>query len=114
MDAFVHISIGILIVVVIVLCYFVFETNRSVSLMKDIDTTHDSKIDNIVDAVNFNDKVLFDQSKYVHQIYEENNKFSTPANGNGNGNSNGNGTEERNSQYYDMMKNYDALLVLTK
>jgi|TARA_B110000261_G_scaffold159326_1_gene197038 hypothetical protein len=78
--------------------------------MKDIDTTHDSKIDNIVDAVNFNDKVLFDQSKYVHQIYEENNKFSTPATGTGNGN----GTEERNSQYYDMMKNYDALLVLTK
>jgi hypothetical protein len=108
MDAFVHISIGILIVVVIVLCYFVFETNRSVSLMKDIDTTHDSKIDNIVDAVNFNDKVLFDQSKYVHQIYEENNKFSTPATGNSNG------KVERNSQYYDMMKNYDALLVLTK
>tara|TARA_Y100000389_G_scaffold128666_1_gene126110 strand:- start:3270 stop:3566 length:297 start_codon:yes stop_codon:yes gene_type:complete len=96
-------------ILIIVLFFLIYQNKRTINILKDTDLKHKNSFENIIDAVNYNDKLLFENQKYVHQVYEENNSFSSikrntvvPIKTN---------TEK---QYYDMMKNYDALTHLSK
>ena len=96
-------------ILIIVLFFLIYQNKKTINILKDTDLKHKSSFENIIDAVNYNDKLLFENQKYVHQVYEENNSFSgikrntvVPIKTN---------TEQ---QYYDMMKNYDALTHLSK
>lgn len=96
-------------ILIIVLFFLIYQNKKVINFLKITDINHKNSFENIIDAVNYNDKLLFENQKYVHQVYEENNSFSTieqnkikPI------------EKDTEQQYYDMMKNYDALTHLSK
>lgn len=96
-------------ILIIVLFFLIYKNKKTINILQTIDDKHENSFQNIIDAVNYNDKVLFENQKYVHQVYEENNSFSSIENNKIHPIKNN--TEQ---QYYDMMKNYDALTHLSK
>lgn len=96
-------------VLIVVLFFLIYQNKSSVNILKKNDVKHENSFQNIIDAVNYNDKLLFENQKYVHQVYEENNSFSSI-----NNKKIAPLKSDKEQQYYDMMKNYDALTHLSK
>jgi uncharacterized protein YneF (UPF0154 family) len=109
MDTFliIYIPVVILLFLSLMLAYFVFSNKQLIKELEEDSQIDDSKIKNIIDAVNYNDKKLFDNQKYIFDVYEENNHFTNTKN-------NKPVEDDNSDQYYNMMKNYDALISLTK
>lgn len=106
---YIYIPFIIMFILIIVLFFLIYKNKKTIHVLEKNNEKYNNSLENIINAVNYNDKLLFENQKYVHQVYEENNSFSTikknkitPIKSN---------TEQ---QYYDMMKNYDALTHLSK
>lgn len=95
-------------ILIIVLFFLVYKNKTKLELTELKDTKQDATFQNIIDAVNYNDKLLFENQKYIHQVYEENNSFSNIKKHKISQES------DTKKQYFDMMKNYDALTHLSK
>ena len=92
----------------------VYSNKQLLKELEDDQEDNTIKIKNIIDAVNYNDKKLFDNQKYLHQVYEENNDFVEISTQDNEMSSTSNNISTSKEQYYNMMKNYDALISLTK
>lgn len=87
---------------------YIYSNRQLLNELKEDSYDNEIKIKNIINAVNYNDTKLMENQKYLYNVYEENNNFE-------NVNNTTNTTSVENSdQYYNMMKNYDALIRLTK
>ena len=107
---YLYIPIVILFFFMISLSVVVFSNKQIIQELENDFDKNDTQIKNIIDAVNYNDKKLFENQKYIYNVYEENNNFVEP-----NTNDNIQSSEDtENTHYIDMMKNYDALIHLTK
>lgn len=107
---YLYIPIVILLFFMISLSVVVFSNKQIIQELENDFDKNDTQIKNIIDAVNYNDKKLFENQKYIYNVYEENNNFVEP-----NTNDNIQSSEDtENTHYIDMMKNYDALIHLTK
>jgi uncharacterized protein YneF (UPF0154 family) len=109
MDNFIiiYIPVVVLLLLTMMLAYFVYSNKQLIKELEEDAEINDSQIKNIIDAVNYNDKKLFDNQKYIFDVYEENNSFTHT--------SDDKPVDDENSdQYFNMMKNYDALISLTK
>ncbi|QOI90259.1 hypothetical protein QKU58_gp072 [Pyramimonas orientalis virus] len=105
----IYIPVVILLCLTMMLGYFVYSNKKLIKDLEEDSQQNNNEIKNIINAVNYNDKKLFDNQKYIFDVYEENNTFTNPTNNEA--------LEEDSSnsaQYYNMMKNYDALIRLTK
>ena len=103
-----YVPLAMLLFLIIALSIYVYTNKQLIQELKKDQDDNNIVIKNVIDAVNYNDKKLLDNQKYIYNIYEENNDFSDPV-------SNIKIEDETNdSQYYNMMKNYDALISLTK
>lgn len=106
-----YLPIIILLFFAMSLGFFIYSNKMLINELKDDALENNVQIKNIIEAVNYNDKKLFQNQKYIHDVYEENNNFVQLSE---------NLTKENTSvidnsdQYYNMMKNYDALIRLTK
>lgn len=94
-------------ILIVFLIYYTYSNKQLIKDLTEDSYENDVKIKNIINAVNYNDKKLFDNQKYIYDVYEENNNFTNPKN-------NEKIKEDNTDQYYNMMKNYDALIHLTK
>ena len=97
-------------ILIIVLFFLIYKNKKSMEIIELKDQTQDATFENIIDAVNYNDKLLFENQKYIHQVYEENNSFAKIKKNNVSGKN----EAENDKQYFNMMKNYDALTHLSK
>ena len=104
---YLYIPIVILLFFMISLSVVVFSNKQIIQELENDFDKNDTQIKNIIDAVNYNDKKLFENQKYIYNVYEENNNFVEP-------NTNDDIEDTENTHYIDMMKNYDALIHLTK
>tara|TARA_Y100000389_G_scaffold200848_1_gene242187 strand:- start:1715 stop:2050 length:336 start_codon:yes stop_codon:yes gene_type:complete len=98
----------VLLMSVLFLGVYVYSNKQLINELEEDSAEHNVKIKNIIDAVNYNDKKLYENQRYIYTVYEENNHFENTLSQN---------NEEHNDnsdQYYNMMKNYDALIRLTK
>lgn len=106
-----YLPIIILLFFAMSLGFFIYSNKMLINELKDDALENNIQIKNIIEAVNYNDKKLFQNQKYIHDVYEENNNFVQLSE---------NSTKEdkavvnNSDQYYNMMKNYDALIRLTK
>jgi hypothetical protein len=104
-----------LITLIILLFYFVYENKQTLRKVEENDHLSEIKMNNLIDATNYNDKILYKQQQYIHSIYNSNNSYDIIDN-----NEDGVMTIENKQHhtddplYYDMMKNYDALTSISK
>jgi len=104
-----------LITLIILLFYFVYENKQTLRKVEENDHLSEIKMNNLIDATNYNDKILYKQQQYIHSIYNSNNSYDIIDN-----NEDGVMTIENQQDhtddplYYDMMKNYDALTSISK
>jgi hypothetical protein len=63
----------------------------------------------MIQAINYNDKSLHENQKYIYNVYEENNVFENINEINDIKDIKKENNNVKNEQYYNMMKNYDAL-----
>lgn len=94
-------------ILTVFLIYYTYSNKQLINELTEDSYENDVKIKNIINAVNYNDKKLFENQKYIYNVYEENNNFINPK-------TNKKIIEDNSDQYYNMMKNYDALIHLTK
>jgi uncharacterized protein YneF (UPF0154 family) len=108
MDTFIiiYIPVVVLILFSFMLAYFIYSNKQLIKELEEDAKLNDTEIKNVIDAVNYNDKKLFDNQKYIFDVYEENNNFTNSKSEKK--------VEENTDQYFNMMKNYDALISLTK
>lgn len=99
----------VLLMSVLFLGVYVYSNKQLINELEEDSVEHNVKIKNIIDAVNYNDKKLFENQRYIYTVYEENNHFENTLSNNSDENNDNN-----SDQYYNMMKNYDALIRLTK
>lgn len=97
----------VLLMSVLFLGVYVYSNKQLINELEEDSAEHNIKIKNIIDAVNYNDKKLYENQKYIYTVYEENNHFENTL-------SDGSEHNDNSDQYYNMMKNYDALIRLTK
>lgn len=95
-------------ILILILFFLVYKNKTKLEFKEIKDNTQDATFGNIIDAVNYNDKLLFENQKYIHQVYEENNSFSNIKK------HKISQETDTKKQYFDMMKNYDALTHLSK
>lgn len=100
------IPVVMLLLSILFLGIYVYSNKQLIKELEEDSNDQNIKIKNIIDAVNYNDKKLYDNQKYIYTIYEENNNFENTLSENV--------TDDNSEQYYNMMKNYDALIRLTK
>ena len=86
---------------------YIYSNRQLLKELKDDSEENSIKMKNIIDAVNYNDTKLMENQRYLYDVYEENNSFE-------NINAENSLSNENSDQYYSMMKNYDALIHLTK
>jgi hypothetical protein len=100
-----------LITLIILLFYLVYENKQTLNSIEKNDLKDDIRMNNLIDAVNYNDKILYNQQQYIHSIYNSNASFDIIEK-----NENGNMKSEHidDTLHFDMMKNYDALTSITK
>ena len=102
----VFIPVIVLLLSIVFLGIYAYSNKQLIKELEEDSEEQNTKIKNIIDAVNYNDKKLYDNQKYIYTIYEENNHFESTLSENN--------TNDNSEQYYNMMKNYDALIRLTK
>lgn len=100
------IPVVMLLLSILFLGIYVYSNKQLIKELEEDSNDQNIKIKNIIDAVNYNDKKLYNNQKYIYTIYEENNNFENTLSENV--------TDDNSEQYYNMMKNYDALIRLTK
>ena len=104
-----------LITLIILLFYLVYENKQTLRKVEENDHLSEIKMNNLIDATNYNDKILYKQQQYIHSIYNSNNSYDIIDN-----TEDGVITVESQRHhtddplYYDMMKNYDALTSISK
>jgi len=96
-----------LLFLIIVLSIYVYTNKKLIQELKEDSEDNNVRVKNIIDAVNYNDKKLLENQRYIYNVYEENNTFTDPS-------TNTEVDDDNSNQYYNMMKNYDALISLTK
>jgi ABC-type transport system involved in multi-copper enzyme maturation permease subunit len=97
----------VLLMSIMFLGVYIYSNKQLINELEEDYNKQNTKIKNIIDAVNYNDKKLYENQKYIYTIYEENNNFENSLSENDSNHNN-------SDQYYNMMKNYDALIRLTK
>tara|TARA_Y100000389_G_C17458740_1_gene520052 strand:+ start:3210 stop:3488 length:279 start_codon:yes stop_codon:yes gene_type:complete len=90
------------------LAMYIFSNRQLLKELKEDSDDNETKMKNIINAVNYNDTKLMENQKYLYDVYEENNNFEDV------NNTTNTTSIENTDQYYNMMKNYDALIRLTK
>lgn len=105
MDLMILIPILFLLFLSITLGIYIYSNRQLLKELKEDSEDNDIKMKNIISAVNYNDAKLMENQKYLYDVYEENNNFQ---------NMNDDKSIDNSEQYYNMMKNYDALIRLTK
>lgn len=102
-----YVPMVVLLFFIIILAIYIYSNKMLIKELQEDTEDNNERIKNIIHAVNYNDKKLLQNQRYIFDVYEENNHFVDIL-----GNKN---TDQDNSdQYYNMMKNYDALISLTK
>jgi hypothetical protein len=110
---YVYIPVLVIIVLVLILGLMMYSNKQVINELKDDSLENEIVIKNMIHAINYNDKYLRENQKYVYSVYEENNSFNEISDTK---NDDTNTTENeinKNAQYYNMMKNYDALTSLS-
>jgi len=92
----------------ITLGIYIYSNRQLLKELKEDSEDNQIKIKNIINAVNYNDAKLIENQRYLYEVYEENNNFQNMSDGNDTT------SNDNSEQYYNMMKNYDALIRLTK
>jgi uncharacterized protein YneF (UPF0154 family) len=105
---YIYIPILVLLVLMVVLGLMLYSNRQVIHELKEDSVENETVIKNMIQAINYNDKNLHENQKYIYNVYEENNVFE-----------NINEINDikdikkennvKNEQYYNMMKNYDAL-----
>ena len=106
LDLTILIPILFLLFLSITLGIYVYSNTQLLKELKEDSEDNEIKMKNIISAVNYNDTKLMENQKYLYDVYEENNNFENL--------NNNNNVIDNSEQYYNMMKNYDALIRLTK
>ena len=107
MDMMIIIPILFLLFLSITLGIYIYSNRQLLRELKEDSDDNETKMKNIINAVNYNDAKLMENLKYLYDVYEENNNFQ-------NMNDENDTSIDNSDQYYNMMKNYDALIRLTK
>tara|TARA_Y100000389_G_C17099163_1_gene335029 strand:+ start:222 stop:554 length:333 start_codon:yes stop_codon:yes gene_type:complete len=107
MDMMIIIPILFLLFLSITLGIYIYSNRQLLRELKEDSDDNETKMKNIINAVNYNDAKLMENQKYLYDVYEENNNFQ-------NMNDENDTSIDNSDQYYNMMKNYDALIRLTK
>lgn len=102
-----YLPLFMLLFLIIVLSIYVYTNKKLIQELKEDSEDNNVRVKNIIDAVNYNDKKLLENQRYIYNVYEENNTFTDPS-------TNTEVDDDNSNQYYNMMKNYDALISLTK
>ena len=102
-----YLPLFMLLFLIIALSIYVYTNKKLLQELKEDSEDNNVRVKNIIDAVNYNDRKLLENQRYIYDVYEENNSFSDPS-------TNTEVDDISNNQYYNMMKNYDALISLTK
>lgn len=103
-----YLPLFMLLFLIIALSIYVYTNKKLIQELKEDSEDNNVRVKNIIDAVNYNDRKLLENQRYIYNVYEENNTFTDPT-------TNTEVVDDDNSnQYYNMMKNYDALISLTK
>ena len=105
MDLMILIPILFLLFLSITLGIYIYSNRKLLKELKEDSEDNDIKMKNIISAVNYNDAKLMENQKYLYDVYEENNNFQ---------NMDDDTSIDNSEQYYNMMKNYDALTHLSK
>jgi hypothetical protein len=53
----------------------IYENKETIRIMKHTDEINERRLRNIIDAINYNDKLLMDNNKYVMDVLESNDSF---------------------------------------
>jgi len=107
-DLIIFIPILFLLFLSITLGIYIYSNRQLLKELKEDSEDNQIKIKNIINAVNYNDAKLIENQRYLYEVYEENNNFQNMSDGNDTT------SNDNSEQYYNMMKNYDALIRLTK
>ena len=101
-----YIPLFMLLFLIIALSIYVYSNKKLIQELREDNENNNNRVKNIIEVVNYNDRKLLENQRYIYDVYEENNNFTDPVT---------NTTiEDNTNQYYNMMKNYDALISLTK
>jgi hypothetical protein len=66
----------VLMTIVSLLLYVQINENKeTIRILKHTDEVNERRLRNIIDAINYNDKLLMDNNKYVMDVLESNNSF---------------------------------------
>jgi hypothetical protein len=67
--------IALMSVVSILLYVQIQENKETIRIMKTTDELNERRLRNMIDAINYNDKLLMDNNKYVMDVLESNDDF---------------------------------------
>lgn len=109
---YIYIPILILLVLILIMSLIMYSNRQIIKELEDDSLQNEVVIKNMINAITYNDKNLHENQKYIYKVYEENNNFNDLS-----------AEDEKdvekevekeddvvkNVQYYNMMKNYDAL-----
>ena len=102
-----YLPLFMLLFLIIALSIYVYTNKKLIQELKEDSEDNNIRVKNIIDAVNYNDRKLLENQRYIYDVYEENNTFTDST-------TNTEVDDDNSNQYYNMMKNYDALISLTK
>lgn len=106
---YIYIPILVLLVLMVVLGLMLYSNKQVIHELKEDSVENETVIKNMIQAINYNDKSLHENQKYIYNVYEENNVFENINEINDIKDIKKENNNVRNEQYYNMMKNYDAL-----
>lgn len=109
---YIYIPILVLLVLMVILGLMLYFNKQVIHELKEDSEENEIVIKNMIQAINYNDKSLHENQKYIYNVYEENNMFENINDLNDIKDIKKDNDNLKNEQYYNMMKNYDALTTL--
>lgn len=109
---YIYIPILVLLVLMVILGLMLYSNKQVIHELKEDSEENEIVIKNMIQAINYNDKSLHENQKYIYNVYEENNMFENINDLNDIKDIKKDNDNLKNEQYYNMMKNYDALTTL--
>jgi uncharacterized protein YneF (UPF0154 family) len=106
---YIYIPILVLLVLMVILGLMLYSNRQVIHELKEDSVENETVIKNMIQAINYNDKSLHENQKYIYNVYEENNVFENINEINDIKDIKKENNNVKNEQYYNMMKNYDAL-----
>ena len=106
---YIYIPILVLLVLMVILGLMLYSNRQVIHELKEDSVENETVIKNMIQAINYNDKNLHENQKYIYSVYEENNVFENINEINDIKDIKKENINVKNEQYYNMMKNYDAL-----